>query len=150
LTPAVNPESVVVRGGLFIIMRAVRLLAHVPNSMEVSEKEEVSGRVLRKKNRVIRDFIERISDYGSGGGGRGKQPPDTAEDALLQLQALHPSHRETTRLLLMTVREGATDAQLADELLSRSSTSAQSSVPGDDDVLHRYRDQLTHLFKETY
>jgi hypothetical protein len=131
-------------------MRAVRLLAHAPSSMEVSEKEEVSGRVLRKKNRVIRDFIARISDCGSGGGGRGKKSPDTAEDALLQLQALHRSHRETTRLLLMAVREGATDAQLADALLSRSSTSAQSSVPGDDAVQHRYRDQLTHLAKETY
>ena len=46
---------------------------------------------------------------------RGKQPRDAAEDALL-LQALHHSHREATRLLLMAVREGATDAQIAHAL----------------------------------
>ena len=51
----------------------------------------------------------------SGGKTRGKQPRDAAEDALL-LQALHHSHREATRLLLMAVREGATDAQIADAL----------------------------------
>ncbi len=51
-----------------------------------------------------------------GGKARGKQPRDTAEDALLQLQALHHSHREATRLFLMAVREGATDAQIADAL----------------------------------
>ena len=39
-----------------------------------------------------------------------------AEDALLQLQALHHSHREATRLFLMAVREGATDAQIAHAL----------------------------------
>ena len=45
---------------------------------------------------------------------RDKQPRDTAaKDALLQLQALHHSHREATRLFLMAVREGATDAQIA-------------------------------------
>jgi hypothetical protein len=52
----------------------------------------------------------------SGGKTRGKQPRDAAEDALLQLQALHQSHREATRLFLMAVREGATDAQIADAL----------------------------------
>ncbi len=53
----------------------------------------------------------------SGGKARGKQPRDTAaKDALLQLQALHQSHREATRLFLMAVREGATDAQIADAL----------------------------------
>ena len=53
----------------------------------------------------------------SGGKARGKQPRDTAaEDALLQLQALHHSHREATRLFLMAVREGATDAQIAHAL----------------------------------
>ena len=47
----------------------------------------------------------------------GKQPRDTAaEDALLQLQALHHSHREAMRLFLMAVREGATDAQIAHAL----------------------------------
>jgi hypothetical protein len=40
---------------------------------------------------------------------RGKQPRDTAEDELLQLQALYHTHREATRLFLMTVREGATE-----------------------------------------
>jgi hypothetical protein len=53
----------------------------------------------------------------SGGKARGKQPRDTAaKDALLQLQALHHSHREATCLLLMAVREGATDAQIAHAL----------------------------------
>ena len=53
----------------------------------------------------------------SGGKARGKQPRDTAaKDALLQLQALHHSHTEATRLFLMAVREGATDAQIADAL----------------------------------
>jgi hypothetical protein len=53
----------------------------------------------------------------AGGKARGKQPRDTAsEDALLQLQALHHSHREATRLFLMAVREGATDAQIAHAL----------------------------------
>jgi hypothetical protein len=53
----------------------------------------------------------------SGGKARGKQPRDTAaKDALLQLQALHHSHREATRLFLMAVREGATDAQIAHAL----------------------------------
>ena len=51
------------------------------------------------------------------GKARGKQrlfDGDTAgEDVLLQLQALHHSHREATRLFLMAVREGATDAQIA-------------------------------------
>ena len=47
----------------------------------------------------------------------GKQPRDTAaKDALLQLQALHHSHREASRLFLMAVREGATDAQIAHAL----------------------------------
>ncbi len=52
----------------------------------------------------------------SSGKARGKQPRDAAKDALLQLQALHHSHREATRLFLMAVREGATDAQIADAL----------------------------------
>ena len=53
----------------------------------------------------------------SGGKARGKQPRDmAAEDALLQLQALHHSHREATRLFLMAVRDGATDAQIAHAL----------------------------------
>ena len=53
----------------------------------------------------------------AGGKARGKQHRDTAaKDALLQLQALHHSHREATRLFLMAVREGATDAQTADAL----------------------------------
>ena len=52
----------------------------------------------------------------SGGKARGKQPRDTAEDALLQLRALHHSHREATRLFLMVVREGATDAQISNAL----------------------------------
>jgi hypothetical protein len=48
---------------------------------------------------------------------RDKQPRDTAaKDALLQLQALHHSHREATRLFLMAVREGSTDAQIAHAL----------------------------------
>jgi hypothetical protein len=47
----------------------------------------------------------------SGGKASGKQPRDTAaEDALLQ--ALHHTHREATRLFLMAVGEGATDAQI--------------------------------------
>jgi hypothetical protein len=54
--------------------------------------------------------------YMSGGKARGKQPRDAAEDALLLLQALHHSHRKATRLLLMAVREGGTDAQIADAL----------------------------------
>ena len=53
----------------------------------------------------------------SGGKARGKQNMDTAaKDALLQLQALHHSHREATRLFVMAVREGATDAQIAHAL----------------------------------
>jgi hypothetical protein len=53
----------------------------------------------------------------AGGKGRGKQQWDTAaKDALPQLQALHHSHREATRLFLMAVREGATDAQIAHAL----------------------------------
>ncbi len=48
------------------------------------------------------------------GKSRAKKPLDTAaEDALLQLQALYTTHREATRLLLMAVMEGATDAQIA-------------------------------------
>ena len=53
----------------------------------------------------------------SGWKARGKQrlfDGDTAaEDALLQLQALHHSHREATRPFLMAVRQGATDAQIS-------------------------------------
>ena len=50
----------------------------------------------------------------SGGKASGKQRRDTAaEDALLQLQALHHTHREATRLFLMAARQGATDAQIA-------------------------------------
>jgi hypothetical protein len=53
----------------------------------------------------------------SGGKGRAKQPRDTDEDAVLQLlQALHHTHREATRLFLIAVREGATDAQIAHAL----------------------------------
>jgi Ran GTPase-activating protein (RanGAP) involved in mRNA processing and transport len=53
----------------------------------------------------------------SGGKARGKQRRDTAaEDALLQLQALHDTHREATRLFLMAARQGATDAQIAHAL----------------------------------
>jgi hypothetical protein len=53
----------------------------------------------------------------AGGKARGKQPRATAaKDALLQLQALHHSHREATRLFLLAVREGATDAQIAHAL----------------------------------
>jgi hypothetical protein len=54
---------------------------------------------------------ERMSGKASG-----KKPRDAAEDALLQLQALRHSHREATRLFLMAVREGATDAQITDAL----------------------------------
>ncbi len=53
----------------------------------------------------------------SGGKARGKKHRDTAaKDELLQLQALHHSHREATRLFLMAVREGATDVQIAHAL----------------------------------
>ena len=53
----------------------------------------------------------------SGGKASGKQPRDTtAKNALLQLQALHHTHREATRLFLMAARQGATDAQIADAL----------------------------------
>jgi hypothetical protein len=53
----------------------------------------------------------------SGGKASGKQRRDTAaEDALLQLQALHDTHREATRLFLMTATKGATDAQIAHAL----------------------------------
>ena len=53
----------------------------------------------------------------SGGKASGKQRRDTAaEDALLQLQALHDTHREATRLFLMAARQGATDAQIAHAL----------------------------------
>jgi hypothetical protein len=45
----------------------------------------------------------------------GKQPRDTvAEDALLQMQALHLTHSEVTRLFFMVIKEGATDAQISD------------------------------------
>jgi hypothetical protein len=47
---------------------------------------------------------------------RVKQSRDTVEDAVIQIQALHHIHREATRLFLMTVREGVTDAQIADAL----------------------------------
>jgi hypothetical protein len=51
----------------------------------------------------------------SGGKASGTQPRDTAaEDALLQ--ALHHTHREATRLFLMAVGEGATDAQIVHAL----------------------------------
>ncbi len=40
----------------------------------------------------------------------------TAKDTLMQLPTLHLSHREATHFFLMTVREGATDAQIADVL----------------------------------
>ena len=55
----------------------------------------------------------------SGGKAKAKQPRDTAAEdasALLELQALHHTHREATRLFLMAVRQGATDAQIADAL----------------------------------
>ena len=48
-----------------------------------------------------------------------KQPRNTAaEDALplLQLQALHHTHKEAPRLFLMAARLGFTDAQIADVL----------------------------------
>jgi hypothetical protein len=41
---------------------------------------------------------------------RGKKSRDTVEDTLLQPQVFHHSHRETTRLFFMVVREGVTDA----------------------------------------
>ncbi len=48
---------------------------------------------------------------------RDTQPRDaTAEDALLQLQAFHHLQWEATSLFLMAVRQGATDAQIANEL----------------------------------
>jgi hypothetical protein len=61
------------------------------------------------------------SFYGTGPcgsfGSYGKERLDTAaEGALLQLQALHHTHREATRLFLMVARQGATDAQIADAL----------------------------------
>ena len=60
--------------------------------------------------------------YGTGPGGSfgsyGMERLETAaEDALLQLQALHHTRREATRLFLLAVREGATDAQIAHALL---------------------------------
>ena len=42
-------------------------------------------------------------------------PRETAEGAL-QLQALRHSHRDATRLFLLAVREGATDAQITHAL----------------------------------
>jgi hypothetical protein len=39
--------------------------------------------------------------------------PSNFTFANMQLQALHHTHREATRLLLMAVRQGATDAQIA-------------------------------------
>ena len=51
----------------------------------------------------------------SGGKTRCNWPSDTTtEDALMKMETLHHSHREATRCFLMTVREGATDAQIAD------------------------------------
>jgi hypothetical protein len=47
----------------------------------------------------------------SGGKAFGKQTRDTADEEAL-LQALHHTHREATRLFLMAVGEGATDAQM--------------------------------------
>jgi hypothetical protein len=53
----------------------------------------------------------------SGGKASGKQRRDTApQDALLQLQALHHTHREATRLFLVAARQGATDSQIAHAL----------------------------------
>jgi len=55
----------------------------------------------------------------SGGKACVKQPRDTAaEDALplLQLQALHNTHKKATRLFLMAARLGFTDEQIADVL----------------------------------
>ena len=44
-----------------------------------------------------------------------KAPIDTAaEDALLQMQALHHTHMEATRLFLMVIRQGAIDAQICE------------------------------------
>ena len=54
------------------------------------------------------------SEQMSAGKGSGKQTQDTeAEHALLHL---HHTHRETVRLFLMAVRQGATDAHIADAL----------------------------------
>ena len=78
----------------------------------------------------------------SGGKTRGKQRRDTAaEDALLQLQALHHTHREATRLFLMAARLGFTDAQIADVLRKglrklnendNAFTAALNAVPAED------------------
>ena len=53
----------------------------------------------------------------SGEKAREKQPRDTAEDALLKLQALRNTHREATRLFLMAVRQAATDDKIDDTLM---------------------------------
>jgi hypothetical protein len=80
----------------------------------------------------------------SGGKACVKQPRDTAaEDALplLQLQALHHTHKEPTRLFLMSAKLGFTDEQIADVLRKglpklnendRAFTAALEAVPAED------------------
>jgi Ran GTPase-activating protein (RanGAP) involved in mRNA processing and transport len=56
-----------------------------------------------------------VSEHLKMSGGKAtKQPTD--EEEQLQLQVLHHTHREATLLFLMAVRQGATDAQIANAL----------------------------------
>ena len=80
----------------------------------------------------------------AGGKACVKQPRDTAEEnalPLLQLQALHHTHKEATRLLLMAARLGFTDAQITDVLRKglpklnendNAFTAALEAVPAED------------------
>jgi hypothetical protein len=79
----------------------------------------------------------------SGGKACGKAPFASGQDALplLQLQALHHTHKEATSLFLMAAKLGFTDAQIADVLrkglpkLNENDdafTAALEAVPADD------------------
>jgi hypothetical protein len=64
-------------------------------------------------------YLDLRNVFEEGGKARAKQPRDTAAEdapALLELQVPHHTHREATRLFLMAVMQGATDAQIADAL----------------------------------
>jgi hypothetical protein len=96
---------------------------------EAAENEVHSSGHTHRKSMLLKDMSAAKQAGGKGETEKGKQPAareqrtctgkqatPTQPALLAELQALHLTHREATRLFLMAASQGATDAQIADAL----------------------------------
>ncbi len=94
-----------------------------------AENEVHSSGHTHRKSMRLKEMSAAKQAGGKGETEKGKQPAAQEEGTcttrqatqtqpalLAELQALHHTHREATRLFLMAASQGATDAQIADAL----------------------------------